>query len=506
MIKNLNKEKKNEFVKNILVIFFIAIVVIGNIFGKSYTNLDELWNFNFSKNIADGLFPYKDFNMVQTPLLAIICSVFLKIFGCQLIVMRILAVILLTLVFFMAYLILKKLTNQPIAILSLLGFLLLFKDILCIDYNYAVLLMALILTYIELMQQDELFLKHRLKYDFIIGILAGISILFKQTTGLAIAMACIGYKIFKIRNKEDIKEFLKITFTRLIGVIIPVILFTIYLVINHAFNDFTSYAILGTLTFSNRILYKTLFGEGIISLLALLLPIILIVMFIMLFKNNTKKDIYVLFAYAIGSSIVIYPISDQIHFCVGGLITFIAGIYLLFNCLYTDDLFSKWSNNLKVVLYGIFSFLIMFFILMNLYNSLQIFNNQYIQVNKEKELAHFIGIPENKELKNRILEIEKYIQNNQKEGKNVYILDAEAAIYMIPLDIYNKDYDMFLKGNLGKNGEHGIIERIDSEDNSNVIYLIKKNGLNWQNPDNVRNYIIDNLQCTGDISIFWIFE
>lgn len=504
MFKNLNKEKKIELIKNILVILFIAIVVVGNIFGKSYTNLDELWNFNFSKNVADGLIPYKDFNMVQTPLLAIICGGFLKIFGSQLIVMRIMAAVLLTLVFFMAYLIMKKLTNKSIAILGLLAFLLLFKDILCIDYNYAVLLMALIITYIELLQQDELFLKHRFKYDFVIGLVAGISILFKQTTGLAVAMACIGYKVFKVRNKEDIKEFFKIAFTRLLGVVVPVILFVIYLVVNHAFIDFINYAILGTLTFSNKILYKTLLGEGIISLLATVLPIILIVMFIMLLKKNTQKNVYVLFAYAIGSSIVIYPISDQIHFCIGGLITFIAGIYLLFNCLYSDDLFDKWSKTLRIFAYGIFSFLLMFLILINVFNSLQIFNEQYIKVNKEKELAHFIGIPENRGLKDRILEIEEYIQINQNEGKKVYVLDAEAAIYMIPLDIYNKDYDMFLKGNLGKSGEQGIIDRIASEDDA--IYLIKKSGLNWQNPDNVRNYIIDNLQCTGDISIFWIFE
>ena len=38
-------------------------------------------------------------------------------------------------------------------------------------------------------------------------------------------------------------------------------------------NDFISYAILGTTTFSNMILYKELFGQEIISWLALFLPI-----------------------------------------------------------------------------------------------------------------------------------------------------------------------------------------------------------------------------------------
>jgi len=30
---------------------------------------------------------------------------------------------------------------------------------------------------------------------------------------------------------------------------------------------------------------------------------------------------------------------------------------------------------------------------------------------------------------------------------------------MIPIDKYNKDYDMFLKGNIGKDGEQGQIEK-----------------------------------------------
>lgn len=504
MLKILYKEKILEIIKNIFIIFFIAIVIIGNMFGTSYTNLDELWNFNFARNIANGLVPYRDFNMIQTPLVAIICSAFLKVFGSELIVMRIIAVILLTTIFFMAYLIIKKLTNKSVAMLGLMGFLLLFKDILCIDYNYAVLLVALIIIYIELKQQEELFLKYSFKYNLFIGILSGISILFKQTTGIAIAAACVGYKVFKIRSKEEVLEFVKIAITRLIGIFIPVFCFIIYLIVNNAFTGFMDYAILGVSTFTNKILYKNLFGDGIISILAILLPIIMIVMFVLVFLKQTKREVYILFAYSIASSVVVYPISDKIHFCIGGMATFISGIYLLFNWLCTEELFDDWSKITKMALYGIFSFILMFMLLLNVFNSIEKFTNQYIKVNKEGELSHFIGIPENTGLKERILEIQNFILQNKEVGKKVYILDAEAALYMIPLDIYNKDYDMFLKGNLGKEGEAGIIDRIKKEEK--VIYLIKQSGLNWQNPDNVRNYVVNNLNFTGAISIFWVFE
>lgn len=39
----------------------------------------------------------------------------------------------------------------------------------------------------------------------------------------------------------------------------------------------------------------------------------------------------------------------------------------------------------------------------------------------------------------------------------MYILDYSVAIYMIPVDIYNKNYDMFNKGNFGQNGEKRLL-------------------------------------------------
>lgn len=419
--------------------------------------------------------------------------------------MRILAVITLTVIFFLVYKILKKITNKEIALLGLIIFLLLFKDILCIDYNYAVLLIGLILVYIEILQKDEYFLKHRFKYDFFVGVLSGISILFKQTTGLAIILACIGYKIFKIRKREEIKEFFKIAFTRLLGSVIPIIFFIIYLGINGAVNDFISYAILGTATFSNIILYKELFSQEIISWLALFLPIVLLSMFITMFMKNTSKEVYIFFAYGISSSVVIYPISDKIHFCIGGLISFIAMIYILFDLIYSKNMFEKCNKILRISLYGIFSFLLMFVLLLDLFTALKVFDEQYIKVNKEEQLEHFIGIPESEGLKERIFEINEYIEKQKEVGKTVYILDAEAAIYMIPFNRYNKNYDLFVKGNLGKLGEKGIIADIKNNKND-TIYLIKQSNRNWQTPNEVCSYVFKNLKYVGDISIFWCFE
>ena len=66
---------------------------------------------------------------------------------------------------------------------------------------------------------------------------------------------------------------------------------------------------------------------------------------------------------------------------------------------------------------------------------------------------------------------------------------------MIPENKYNKNYDMFLKGNIGKDGEKGQIE------------IIKQNlKLNWQTPTEVIKYIRENLNKIGEISIYEIYN
>ena len=64
-----------------------------------------------------------------------------------------------------------------------------------------------------------------------------------------------------------------------------------------------------------------------------------------------------------------------------------------------------------------------------------------------KELQNFKYI---KAESNGIQKIDQFIAECEKNDKTVYILDSTAPIYMIPINKYNKDYDMFLKGNLGR--------------------------------------------------------
>ena len=78
-----------------------------------------------------------------------------------------------------------------------------------------------------------------------------------------------------------------------------------------------------------------------------------------------------------------------------------------------------------------------------------------------KEKVRIFGFGANGQ--NNIKIIDNYIVNNKYK---VLILDPSAVTYTIPIDRYDKNYNMLLKGNLGSNS----YEKITKEINNNKIF------------------------------------
>lgn len=499
---------KNKKIKNILIIFILFLAVASAIIPKELNNLDELWNYNFARNIADGLLPYKDFNIVQMPLLPIICGTILKLTFNELIVMRILAVFLITAILYVTYKIMEKLKiNQYICNILIIGIYLLMYEHFCIDYNFAILLIILITIYCEIKKitNGKEILEVN-KNDFFLGILVGTSILFKQTTGLFVSIIFIFYKLLLASNKKEYIKAFKIIVTRLLGVLIPVILFAIYLSFNNIWYDFLDYAVYSIKTFSNKISYLNLIKGNygiVIELLSIFVPFAIIAMYIISvckkIQTEEQKNIFILFAYSVASFIVVYPISDSIHFLIGAFPTLIAITYLVWiiikhiihnaKFIYGIKCFAKSVAYISTFIIIIYSFIVLI---------------QYISTcGQYTNLNHFKYIPASSE---NIQKIGNFILEQNQKGKEVYILDATASIYMIPLDKYNKDYDMFLKGNIGAKGEQGQIERLENTKNTIVLIMNENYRRNWQNPEQVREYIINNWTKVGQIENFDVYE
>ena len=112
---------KKVLLKNVLLFFTLFLIVSGHVFIQKLSNLDEMWIYNFSRCIANGLLPYKDISMIITPLFSMIGAVILKIFGDEMVILRIAEVFQTTLILFMIYKILGRLkVNKNISILCIL--------------------------------------------------------------------------------------------------------------------------------------------------------------------------------------------------------------------------------------------------------------------------------------------------------------------------------------------------------------------------------------------------
>lgn len=254
----------------IFILLFVFFLLFNLII--SPLNLDEIWSYGFSYNIANGLIPYKDFNMVITPFYPILMAVLLKINNSMLF-FHIINALIPTSIIFITH---KLIKEKTFTILPLLIFPL---NITFPNYNLFILLLFLILIYLE---------KNN-KNDFLIGIILSLIFLTKQSIGLFLIPVSLYYL-------KDKKKILK----RLISFIIPVIIFIIYLLITNSLNSFIDLCILGLFDFGKENTSINIFFIITISLLVLLL---------VLMKDNKNICYYYLLTFI---SICI-PLFDLYH-------------------------------------------------------------------------------------------------------------------------------------------------------------------------------------------------
>lgn len=599
------KEKNKDFYGKVLnkafcYAFFILIFIfmLSVQLNKYPTNLDELWNYNTARCIKNGLIPYKDISMITTPLFPTIVAICLKIFGDNLFVFRIIGAVLFTLILIFTYKIFYELLKkQSIAII--------FTGIICfalfqyfmVDYNFFVLLIALIIEYLELKiycgEQKRHTNKNQHRFfseDLLIGFLAGLAICSKQTLGFFILLYVLLINLLFIRNKDDWKVYLKAAIERLIGAFIPLLMLLIFLVVTKSYDDFVSYAILGIRTFTNSIPYRNLIQSNVIitKILAIIIPFFVTIMiaysFYLLRKlkkdnkikenktisdkindnrinqnkttsNNVddseireiktsenkikyKKIIIATFS-GIPMLITIYPIADDVHFYIAVLQFSILLIYVIsILCIKLLKKIIEYDKICKVFNYIIDNkvnvfvekFIVTFVILLGIFKMAQISLSNYEEY--KSKLLESKSIVDNENIENKNIENEN-IENNkdlfkhfkniplttgyikltqelsdfhkENNDKKIIIADSDACVYDISMDIYNKNFAMFNKGNFGKDGEKGLISNI--ENSKNTIYLIKKEGvkLNWQAPKNVIEYIRNNLEKKGNIEYYDIY-
>ena len=231
--------------RNKIIIFNILLVAIIVIF-RNLALIDELFNYNFGRNIVSGNILYKDFNCIVFPTFPLIIAMFLKIFGQELIVYRILQLIIYIGIIIFSFRLLEKLNLSKVKNYIILVFYIALMAIYSIaEYNMFCLFIVLVILNLE----EKLNCNKNFKYDLVIGILAGISITVKQSVGLLICACSI---INVILQKEDIKNKLKSLFFRIISIIFILLLMFLYLIFNNNLNEWFDCTVLGLRNFSSN--------------------------------------------------------------------------------------------------------------------------------------------------------------------------------------------------------------------------------------------------------------
>ena len=496
-MKNLLKKVAKFITKhdNIFVLIFIAITMLAKVYNAYLNSGDESYNFINCYKLANGLTIYKDNNVIITPLFFYIGSIFLKIFGENILVYRTYNLIISAFTFFLCYIILKELKiNKRFSLLYTLLITALTSSIVGGGANYNVLAYGFYLLGFYLIIKLP---KGNLK-SIIQGIMIFIVFITYQKLGAAYFIAIIAYEIIN----KDIKSLFKELFTAFI----LLIAFLMYLYINKNLYDFINYVILGMSEFGSK--NWAIEGNIFSILLFLLIPVLTLVSAIITSKAikskldlKNKQDIikqmYIIFSFAICTYIIIIPIVNIYH-------VYLASILIIINLMYIIHFLIKpiiEEESIKTIINTIILCIIIVFLISNFKG---IWEYNYLAKYTSKECP-FYGATINDELDETIKNVSKYIQNNDKD---TIVLSTYAPVISLYLnDLDNKDFDLPLRGNLGKDGEKGLIEKIKNLNNTQILLLheTEEEKELYQFAYDVSDYIKQNYQYIGQIDKFDIY-
>jgi len=436
------------------IIKYIGVFLLILIFNLlcSPVNLDEVWNYGFSNNIYNGLVPYRDFNMVITPFYPFFMSIPFHLFGSSMLVFHITNALYLTIIFMF----LSKLLGDKKWIVLL--FMFFPHNSSFPTYNTFLFSLLVILIYFE----REYSLNINNRYNYLIGFLLGLCFLTKQTVGFCLLLPSIYY----------IKDFTIIK-RRVIGFIIPIIIFIIYILVNNAYIQFIDLCFLGLFDFYGN-------NKGINILL--IISIIMIVITILLIKKDKKNinNYYVLAFYSI-----IIPIVDLYHF----LAAFLAFLLILLPFIKKKYFHYSFLSIFSIILLG-FS---------NIY-----FNTNFKKVVYPNDLEHFEYRLVNKENYNFTKDVNKFIKYNR--DKKIIFLSANSYYFRIINDMPCDYLDLINKGNWGYNGIDKVLEEI--KNNKDALFFIDRNelALDSQIYNEALEYVIKEGLLVEKIGVYEIYK
>ena len=458
----------------IKIYFFVITTILAASFFhiclSDLHNLDEIWNYSLSRAITMGLLPYKDYNMVQTPLYFMIMSI--PLFALRsLYVYRIACTILAAFVSFAFYRVVSEQSHNdllplPFALIS----------IIAIDYvSYNDLFFLILLGVLILLKKRKTDL-----HTMIIGALCALAVFSRQTSGCILLIMMLIIIIAFFNNK--VKNLL----LYIAGAGIPCFAFLAYFLCTSSFSDFWDYCLFGLSSFGNN--NASIMNNAFWMLVTIVLELITDVIIFM-----KKKDKNVLIHILLGLSVIsiFIPIVDYCHtrFAV---VYFAIPILTIFSEKFSIKIRKQTVILLSAALVSLYL----------LFGISKITGTGRSDRTELRNLPIRPGSLDNYEL------IADIAYKWKKEGYTVTVLSGSAVVISIMNEECNPPFDLFLNGNFSGRIDSPLVYVEEACNGPDKIVIIETdyptNG--WQNPSGVLEYVQANCQQTDTCGLFSIYK
>lgn len=396
------------FRRNFKYIFiFLVSSMILLYFGFFINVCDSISSYGFSYSIAKGLIPYKDFNMIITPLHGFVMSIGLILFSHNNVVFLIEHALIITFSFYFLY---KTFGGSSWLFLAFMCFPSFIA--FCPTYNYFCFFLVTIVLFLE---KNE-------KNDCLIGFFLGLLILTKQSIGFCLLIPSV---VCCIKNRDKLLK-------RFLGLCVPIVLFVFYLLVTDSFFQFIDMCFLGLFDFAEK---------NTIALNSYFYLSLVLFVFSIIYVIKDRKDItgwYVLFSFS-----VMLPIFNYYHFYV----------YLMFISLLVISIVQKRNvKNCYIIFFSIFicvTSIISNFFLSGVYKKAEVFTF--------KNFNYYFYFSE----KRKYLEILDGLYNKYRAGGNTIMISSDSIYVHIMNEDETSYFTILNEGNHGYNGTKKMINKID---------------------------------------------
>lgn len=400
--------KKKDVISFLKYVFIFFLFLFGLMVSYNMFFGDTIANLGFSYAITKGEIPYNDFNLIIPLVSPLFYAIPLFIFHSS-VAFFVTQAILLT---FLFYLLEKDLSYKVYIFFMIICFSFPLPLVNGLFPGYNFLLFFLIIVLINL--------EKRKANDFVIGFLIGLCILTKHTIGVFLILPSI------IFYYKDLKKLL----SRFIGLLVPVLVFLIYLLATKSFSNFVNLCVLGLFDFASKN------ASTNHNWFLIIVTIVCLIYFLyVLFK---RKDIK--YCYLFLTILFIIPLFDDYHLS-----------YFVFSTLYV--FLDQFHVTKRIVL----PCSLIIFALLGIWTYITFRLLDYRFINYSYYPMRYMS--------ESMVVNYKYLDRvvNKYDNVQLFLLGTENYFYKINHDMKLTYYDLPNYGNYGYDGFQMMKKRLESE-------------------------------------------